>query len=46
MPEKQSAVQEIPEQFMILVTCPSEQHQRELLARFHAEGLDCKFLMS
>jgi hypothetical protein len=26
--------------------CSGEQHQRELLARFHAEGLDCKGLMS
>jgi hypothetical protein len=38
--------QEIPDLFMVLVTCRDEQHQRELLARFHAEGLDCKALMS
>jgi hypothetical protein len=44
--ERRSIPQEIPEHFMVLVTCSNEQHQRELLARFHAEGLDCKCLMS
>jgi hypothetical protein len=35
----------IPEQYLILVTCRDEDHQRELLSRFHADGLDCKALL-
>lgn len=36
----------IPEQYMIVVACTSEQHQAELLERFMAEGLQCRSLMS
>jgi hypothetical protein len=37
----------IPEQFAVLiVTCRDEAHQVELLMRFHAEGLNCKALLS
>jgi hypothetical protein len=36
----------IPEQFLILVTCRDEQHQIELLARFQAEGFQCRALLS
>jgi hypothetical protein len=36
----------IPEQFAILVTCRDEPQQVELLARLHAEGLDCRALLS
>lgn len=35
-----------PDQFLILVTCRDEQHQVELLQRFHGEGLECKALLS
>jgi hypothetical protein len=35
-----------PEQFLVLVTCPDERSQVELLARFQSEGLDCKALVS
>jgi hypothetical protein len=37
---------DVPEQFLVLLTCRDEQHQRELLARFQAEGLDCRALLS
>jgi hypothetical protein len=36
----------IPEQYLVLITCRDEQHQVELLQRFHAEGLPCKALLS
>jgi hypothetical protein len=36
----------IPEQFLVLVTCPDERSQVELLARFQSEGLDCRALVS
>ena len=36
----------IPEQFAIIVTCRDEPHQVELLMRLHAEGLNCKALLS
>ena len=35
-----------PDQFLILVTCRDERHQVELLQRFHAEGLECRALLS
>jgi hypothetical protein len=35
-----------PPQFLILITCPDEKHQVDLLARFIAEGLDCRALLS
>jgi hypothetical protein len=37
---------DIPEQFLILVTCRDERHQVELLGRFHGEGLECRALLS
>jgi hypothetical protein len=33
------------EQHAILVTCRDEAQQVELLARFHADGLDCRALL-
>jgi hypothetical protein len=36
----------VPEQFLILITCRDEQHQAELLDRFHREGMECKALLS
>jgi hypothetical protein len=36
----------IPEPWLVLVTCRDEKHQLELLARFQAEGLPCKALLS
>jgi hypothetical protein len=38
--------QEIPEQFLVLVTCRDEKQQAELLERFRREGLECKALLS
>jgi hypothetical protein len=35
-----------PGEFMVLVTCRDEEHQMELLARFHDEGLECKALLA
>ena len=35
----------IPEQFLILVECASEQEQVRLLERFQADGLKCKPLL-
>ena len=31
--------------FPLLVTCPDERQQAELLARFQEEGLDCKAVL-
>ena len=39
-------VAELPEQFLILVECASEQEQVRLLERFQADGLKCKPLLS
>jgi hypothetical protein len=38
--------QVVPEQWLVLITCRDEKHQVELLARFQAEGLTCKGLLS
>ena len=38
--------QDIPEQYLVLITCRDEKHQVELLGRFQAEGLLCKALLS
>jgi ParB-like chromosome segregation protein Spo0J len=38
--------QKLPEQFLIMVECRDEAHQVELLAKFEAEGLRCKALIS
>jgi hypothetical protein len=37
---------ELQEEFYVLVTCCDEKHQIALLTRFHAEGLECKALLS
>jgi hypothetical protein len=37
---------DIPEQFLLLVTCRDEKHQVELLQRFHTEGIQVKALIS
>lgn len=37
---------DIPEQWLIVVTCKDEAHQRELLDRFLAEGLRCRAVAS
>jgi hypothetical protein len=39
-------VQDLPEQWLVLVTCRDEKQQAELLERFHREGLECKALLS
>jgi hypothetical protein len=44
MPSRDVAA--IPEQYLILLTCRSEQHQVELLGRFKVEGLECRALLS
>jgi len=36
----------LPEQYFVLIECEDDVHQRELLARFHAEGLKCQAKMS
>ena len=38
--------QDIPEQWLVLVTCRDEKQQVELLERFRREGLECKALLS
>jgi hypothetical protein len=46
MPEPGDAPTEtIADSYQILITCDSEAEQRELLARFTAEGLQCKALL-
>ena len=35
-------VEDIPEQWLVLVTCRDEKQQVELLGRFRAEGIECK----
>jgi hypothetical protein len=37
---------DLEEQFMLLVKCRDENHQVELLERFHQDGLECKALLS
>lgn len=36
----------IPEQYLILVECRDEDHQTELLQKFHDDGLSCRALIS
>jgi hypothetical protein len=43
---KRRAYDEVPEQFLILVTCRDERHQVELLERFRVEGMQCRALLS
>ena len=38
--------QDIPEQYLILVTCRDEKQQVELLQRLSGEGLECRALLS
>jgi hypothetical protein len=38
--------QDLPEQYLILVTCRDEKQQVELLERFQRDGLECKPLLS
>jgi hypothetical protein len=45
-PEPSPGIQEVPEQFLILVTCRDETQQGELLERFRVERLECKALIS
>ena len=40
------AIRPGPEQFLILIECRDEGHQVELLAKFQADGLACKALLS
>jgi hypothetical protein len=44
--ENRGAKDNLPEQFTVLITCRDEAQQVELLGRFHAEGLDCRALVS
>jgi hypothetical protein len=44
-PEPPADVQQIDDQFLILVTCRDEQEQVDLLTRFTVEGLQCKALL-
>jgi hypothetical protein len=34
------------EQFLILITCRNESHQRELFEKFQSEGISCRALVS
>jgi hypothetical protein len=45
-PAERPGPQEVPEQYLVLVTCRDEAHQVELLGRFQAEGLPCRALLS
>ena len=38
----QAMRQTLPEQFLVVVECDDEEQQRELLCRFHEEGLRCQ----
>jgi hypothetical protein len=44
-PTPRARINEIAEQYLILVTCRDEKEQLELLSRFVAEGLPCKALV-
>jgi hypothetical protein len=44
--ERPPVEQDIPEQWLVLVTCRDEKQQVELLERFRREGLECKALLS
>jgi hypothetical protein len=46
LPTPEEEPPSLPEQYLILVQCRDEAHQAELLARFNAEGIACKPLMS
>ena len=36
---------DVPEQWLVLVTCRDEKQQVELLERFRREGVECKALL-
>jgi hypothetical protein len=44
--EPPPGIKEIPEQWLVLVTCRDEKEQAALLERFQREGLECKALVS
>jgi hypothetical protein len=44
--KQEEAAPAVAEQFLILISCDSEQDQDRLLARFQAEGLQCRALIS
>ncbi len=35
----------LAEQFYVLITCRDDAHQREMLARFREEGLECRAIL-
>jgi hypothetical protein len=39
-------LQDIPQQWLVLVMCRDEKHHLELLERFGREGLECKALLA
>jgi hypothetical protein len=45
-PASLDPAREIPDQYLILITCRNETHQAELLGRLHGEGVECKALLS
>jgi hypothetical protein len=45
-PASRWAQKTIGEQYAVLVTCRDEAQQVELLTRLHAEGLECRALLS
>ena len=44
--EPLAGLDEMPAQWLVLVTCRDEQHQLEVLHRFQKDGLACKALVS
>jgi hypothetical protein len=45
-PKPPRSLGDVPEQFLVLITCRDERQQVELLQRFAGEGLQCKALLS
>lgn len=45
-PSGDGGSQEIPEQWAVLIDCPDESMQTELLKRFNKEGLKCRALIT
>ena len=45
-PASSPGIQQIDEQFLILVTCRDEKEQVELLRRFKDDGVACKALLA
>jgi hypothetical protein len=44
--QRKEGAEWVPEQFLVVVRCRDEGEQVELLRRFHAEGLNCRALLS